>query len=437
MKFHESFPIAILFILLSGCSPQSAASVPVMATAAPTIQATLSIKETSAVKFDITDFSAVHAPVNGDANEHLIFGNLPVMLPASDIPADLSVFLGRWEGYSFAPPVKKDRKLVLQIAEISEQGGKLYGWTGTNLQFPDEVAEVHFRVVRKESPTIEFQMTWIDGSQLVASFTYDKEKEILRGQLGPAGSSTPNDVYELTRGRSFFVYKDYAKYLAGKQITTHEFHNLAMAQYSKGYMLYLPEGYGADSKKTWPLIFFFHGSGDRGKNLLLLAKASPFMYIREKGPLQAIIAAPLLKKVDAYSVFPEEFMDGALDEILADYRVDAKRVYLTGMSLGGEATYRFALHRPDVFAAISPLCAFMPQISNMDMKSIKDIPVWAFHGADDTVVKLSWGKQPVDALKAAGGNVKFTVLPNHDHDVWTDTYSDPPFYDWLLAQKKP
>jgi hypothetical protein len=57
-------------------------------------------------------------------------------------------------------------------------------------------------------------------------------------------------------------------------------------------------------------------------------------------------------------------------------------------------------------------------------------------GADDTVIKPSWGQQPVDALKAAGGNVKFTILPDHDHDVWTDTYADQVFYDWLLANQK-
>ncbi len=126
-----------------------------------------------------------------------------------------------------------------------------------------------------------------------------------------------------------------------------------------------------------------------------------------------------------------------MDDILAENRVDASRVYLTGLSLGGEAAYRFALYRPEVFAAVSPLCAFMPQSGTDSMKSIKNIPFWAIHGADDTVIKPAWGQQPVDAIKAAGGNIKFSILSEHDHDVWTDTYSDPAFYDWLLEQKKP
>ncbi len=402
-------PIFLFLFAVSGCS-SNIPSAPDKSEPTPDQKPTLTIEETSASKFDINDFGSVHSPVNGDANEHLIFGNLPVMTESTTIPADLAVFLGRWEGYSFAPPVKKDRKLVLHIAEIDDIQGKLYGWTGTNLQFPDGISEVHFRVVRGDTPAIEFKMTWIDGSTLVNSFQYDKEKDILRGTTSLAGNGTQTDTYELTRDRSFYVYKDYAQYLAGKSITTQEYRNPDLLKYGKGYMLYLPDGYETEKEKSWPLIYFLHGSGDRGDNLLILAKASPFMFIRDKNPLQAIIVAPLLAKTSGNELFPEEYMDGALQEFLTEYRVDSNRIYLTGLSLGGEATYRFALHRPDVFAAISPLCAFTINSDADAMQSIKDIPVWAIHGADDKVVPLARGQKPVDELKAVGGNVKFTIL---------------------------
>jgi len=68
---------------------------------------------------------------------------------------------------------------------------------------------------------------------------------------------------------------------------------------------------------------------------------------------------------------------------------------------------------------------------------IKDLPVWAIHGAEDTIIPLAVDQQTVDALKAAGGNIKFTVLAGHDHDTWTDTYSDPAFYNWLLQYQRP
>jgi predicted peptidase len=145
----------------------------------------------------------------------------------------------------------------------------------------------------------------------------------------------------------------------------------------------------------------------------------------------------LLTAFEGYSSFPEAYMDGVLKEVRADYRVDPRRIYVTGLSMGGEAAYRFALHRTDTFAAIAPLSAYFKRADAAAMKPIKDLPVWAIRGADDTVVPVAKARQPVDALKEAGNDVRFTVLPGHDHDVWTDTYSDPAFYDWLLQHRRP
>jgi predicted peptidase len=102
--------------------------------------------------------------------------------------------------------------------------------------------------------------------------------------------------------------------------------------------------------------------------------------------------------------------------------------------MGGEAAYRFALNRPDMFAAIAPLSAYS---SSSSMEPIRDLPVWAIHGADDIIVPLFRAQEPVEALKKIGGNVRFSVLEGHDHDVWTDTYLDPGFYDWLLQHQRP
>jgi predicted peptidase len=161
------------------------------------------------------------------------------------------------------------------------------------------------------------------------------------------------------------------------------------------------------------------------------------MFVREKGPLPFIIVAPLLNAFQGYSSFPGAYMDGVLTEIQKDYRVDAKRIYLTGLSMGGEATYRFAVVQPETFAAIAPLSAYVDSETYSMLGRIKALPVWAIHGADDTVIPLARAQQPVDALKAAGGNIQFTVLAGHDHDTWTDTYSDPAFYDWLLQHQRP
>jgi predicted esterase len=418
----------ILGLISSACSAAPAAAL-------PTPTPTLSLAETTVKEFVIQDFDAVHSPVNGDANKSLIFGNLPVSKPAADLPPELAVFLGRWEGYNYGPPVTKDRKLVLVIQEITPQGGTLYGWSGTNLQFPDLVGEVHFRVVTGRAPAIEWQITWPDGRKEIVIFTYDRETSQLTGRTKSPDSNNFSGPYELTRDQSLFVYKDYAAYLASKRIHTREYQNKDLLKAGKGYLLYLPEGYEADPNKTWPLLFFLHGYGDRGDNLFLLPKASPFIFIREKGPLPFVIIAPVLNT--NYTAFPDSYMDGALKEILADYRVDHKRIYLTGMSMGGEAAYRFALHQPETFAAVSPLCAYLNYPGLAYLQGVKNLPVWAIHGADDQVVPLSKGQQAVDTFKKAGANVRFSILAGHDHDVWTDTYSDPNFYDWFLQYQKP
>ena len=324
---------------------------------------------------------------------------------------------------------------MLAIQEITPQGGTLYGWSGTNLQYPDLVGEVHFRVVTGKAPSIEWQITWPDGRKEIVTFTYDRETSQLTGKTKSPDSNDFSGPYELTRNQSLFVYKDYAAYLASKRIYAREYQNKDLLKAGKGYLLYLPEGYEADPNKTWPLLFFLHGYGDRGDNLFLLPKASPFMFIREKGPLPFIIVAPVLNT--DYTAFPDSYMDGALKEVLADYRVDHKRIYLTGMSMGGEAAYRFALHRPETFAAVSPLCAYINNYGITPPEGIKNLPFWAIHGADDPVVPLVEGQQAADTLKIAGADVRFSILAGHDHDVWTDTYSDLNFYDWFLQYQKP
>jgi predicted esterase len=407
----------------------------------PTPPPPLTLKETTYEKFPIPDFDAVHAQVAGDPNKYLIFGNLPVATPSPDLPPELAAFLGRWEGFDYAPPVKKDWKCVLVIQNITAQGGEAVIWWATNLQYPAEVKRVHFRVAAGESPRLEWEAHVPNGDSHeiieVTTVSYDSKSHTLQGQLDYPQGDYREEPIEFSRAESFFVYKDYSQYLASKRIYSKAYQNKDLSQYGPGYMLYLPKGYEDNPTKTWPLIFFLHGSGDRGDNIFLLAKASPFMMSRETGPLPFIIVAPLLNASQDESLFPIEYMDGVLAEAQSTYRVDAKRIYVTGLSLGGEATYRFAIQHPDTFAAIAPLSAWIEadQVSRLDR--IKSLPVWAIHGANDEVISLVRGQQPADALKQLGGNIRFTVLEEHDHDTWTDTYSDPAFYDWLLQHNRP
>lgn len=226
-------------------------------------------------------------------------------------------------------------------------------------------------------------------------------------------------------------------FVLSRHISSQAYQNKNLRAYGPGYLLYLPEGYEDNPAKTWPLIFFLHGAGtgDHADTALLLAKVGSLIMLRKTGPLPVIVIAPL---IDAHqNTFLPEYLDGVLAEALSTYRVDSKRIYVTGASMGGKATYLFAIHRPDTLAAIAPLSAWLDadQVSLLD--GIKNLPVWAIHGADDSIIALEAGERPVDALKKLGGNIRFTVLPGRDHDIWIDIYSDPAFYDWLMQHHKP
>ena len=68
--------------------------------------------------------------------------------------------------------------------------------------------------------------------------------------------------------------------------------------------------------------------------------------------------------------------------------------------------------------------------------AVSRVPIWAFHGAKDTVVPLEWSQKMVDAVKRAGGNVKLTIYPEVQHYSWKATYDNPKVYDWLLAHRR-
>ena len=115
---------------------------------------------------------------------------------------------------------------------------------------------------------------------------------------------------------------------------------------------------------------------------------------------------------------------------MATYDIDQDRVYLTGLSMGGYGTWALASKYPDRFAAIAPICGGGTMIMAL---GLKDMPVWAFHGAKDQVVPLAESERMVETINARGGNAKLTVYPEAGHDSWTKSYDNQELYDWLLS----
>ena len=200
------------------------------------------------------------------------------------------------------------------------------------------------------------------------------------------------------------------------------------------YLLYLPTGY-AESKNQWPLILFLHGAGERGDDLEKVKIHGPPKLIAKEGKeLPFVVVSPQCPEEGWWSNDPQiEVLDALLDHIVYRYRIDQNRIYVTGLSMGGFGSWHLAAKYPDRFAAIAPICGGGDP---RDAPRISHLPVWAFHGAKDTIVEPDKSREMVDALKKAGSDVKFTIYPEAGHDSWTETYNNPELYNWLLKHRR-
>ena len=195
------------------------------------------------------------------------------------------------------------------------------------------------------------------------------------------------------------------------------------------YLLFLPDGYG-ESELEWPLILFLHGAGERGNDLELVKKHGPPKIVETDKEFGFVVVSPQCPREQWWS---NDKLKLLLDEVTAKYNVDEKRIYLTGLSMGGKGTWDLACAYPDRFAAIAPVCGWGdPEKAS----NIKNMPIWAFHGAEDKAVPISKDQVMVDAVKACGGNVKFTIYPDTGHDCWTVTYENNELYDWFLKHRR-
>jgi predicted peptidase len=194
------------------------------------------------------------------------------------------------------------------------------------------------------------------------------------------------------------------------------------------YWLYLPERY--DAQEKWPLVVFLHGAGERGDDLELVKTHGPPKEIIGGKSFPFVMVAPQCPRTSWWA-------PGAINDLTRQlakqYKIDPQRIYLTGLSMGGYGSWAAAVEAPDLYAAIAPICGGGDAAK---IAVLKDLPIWAFHGAKDPTVPLSASQQLVDALQAAGSDIKFTVYPETAHDSWTETYQNPALYDWLLQHQR-
>lgn len=198
---------------------------------------------------------------------------------------------------------------------------------------------------------------------------------------------------------------------------------------SVNYLLYLPEGYSLKDKE-WPLLLFLHGSGERGADLELVKRHGPPKLIEEGKRFPFIVVSPQCPAGKRWSV---DTLMNFTNYLLSAYPVDKNRVYLTGLSMGGQGTWSFATAHPDIFAALLPICG---RTEPGKAEALKEMPIWVFHGAKDDIISIKYSEDMVNALKKYDAPVKFTIYPEAGHDSWTETYSNQKVYKWLVKQHR-
>jgi len=206
----------------------------------------------------------------------------------------------------------------------------------------------------------------------------------------------------------------------------HIFNANVLKTSSIDYLLYLPKGY--DKNKIYPLIVTLHGADERGDNIDQLKKAGLPKEIEEGMNIPFIVLCPQCPKT-SFWIKESDFVIALIDFIALNYWVDIKKIYLTGYSMGGNGTWYISMMHPNKFAAIAPICGEgNPNLS----KFIAHIPIWAFHGAKDKIVKLAQTEEMVNSLKRQGAKVVITVYPEGHHNVWLNTYKNMDLYKWFL-----
>jgi predicted peptidase len=219
------------------------------------------------------------------------------------------------------------------------------------------------------------------------------------------------------------------------------------------YQVYVPADFR--SKKSWPIILFLHGAGERGSDGLLQTDVGIGHAIRQNAARFPFVV--IVPQCGKDKIWGEPDMQAqalaALDASIREFHGDRKHVYLTGLSMGGYGTWDLAARNPGRFAAIVPICSGVQpnkdwprlRVTLVDDPKIPDpfaevarrigkTPVWMFHGDSDPLVPVEQSRNMAEALKAAGADFKYTEYPGVDHISWDKAYAEPDLMAWLLSK---
>ncbi len=219
------------------------------------------------------------------------------------------------------------------------------------------------------------------------------------------------------------------------------------------YSVYVPRDF--DPARSWPIILFLHGSGERGNDGLRPTQVGLGSAIRfEPSRVPAIVVFPQAPLDTRWIGEPADAAMAALDAATTEFHGDRDRTVLTGLSMGGYGSIHLALAHPVRFAALVIVCGgLLPHPTTTAVRrsplipegvdpyafvarSLRVIPIWLFHGADDPVIPVNEARRLDDELKKAGANVRYTEVSGVGHNAWDRAYGETELWTWLFAQHR-
>jgi predicted peptidase len=225
---------------------------------------------------------------------------------------------------------------------------------------------------------------------------------------------------------------------------------VTIAGESYRYQVFVPAEY--TSSRTWPVVLFLHGGGERGTDGLIQTEVGIGSAIRRfSARFPAIVVMPQARPPLGWTGANADMALKALDQTEAEFSTDRGRAYLTGLSMGGAGTWYVAYRHPNRFAALLAICARVrPSATTTDAvvpsadgepfatlaARVKHLPIWVFHGDAYNTVPVDESRGIVEALKALNVPVKYSELPGVGHNAWDTAYRSPEVAEWLFAQKK-
>jgi predicted peptidase len=221
------------------------------------------------------------------------------------------------------------------------------------------------------------------------------------------------------------------------------------------YRILYPDNY--DKSKKYPLILVLHGAGERGKDneKQLMHGSKLFVTDENRKNFPAIVLFPQCPEESFWAVtkidrnqqpFKIEFDYGAepnwplaaandlVKKIIKEEAVDASKVYITGLSMGGMGTFESVYRNPDLYAAALPICGG-GDVNRYD-KRIAKTAFWVFHGADDAVVDVKLSREMADKLKSLKSEVKYSEYPGVNHNSWDNAFAEKDYLNWMFSHKK-